>query len=179
MPFVGALRLVFSEYLDKSLSSDENFIFALVEVLGGTINCNVSLLQSDKPLAQECKNGVLLLALLYLHNNLNYTQNSNLSAELHLGQLIETIEWRGEVLKSNRYYRPLFLRTLVQRNSSAYSNNRGGFRERFDVKRPRLVSPTPKPEYQFQRSLQNSPVFQLHGSLGNPVQGRSSPLLSS
>ena len=30
-----------------------------------------------------------------------------------------------------------------------------------------------------QRSLQNSPVFQLNGSLGNPVQGRSSPLLTS
>jgi hypothetical protein len=32
-PFVGALRLVFSEYLDKALSQDENFLFALVEVL--------------------------------------------------------------------------------------------------------------------------------------------------
>jgi hypothetical protein len=122
---------------------------------------------------------VLLLSLLYLYNNLNYTQNSNHSAELHLGQLIDTIEGRGEVLKSNRYYRPLFLRTLVQRNSSGYSNNRGGFRERFDVKRPRLVSPSPKPWMDAQRSLQNSPVFQLNGSLGNPVQGRSSPLLTS
>ena len=83
LPFVGAMRLVFSEYLDKSLSSDENFIFALVEVLGSTINCNVSLLKSDKPLVEECKNGVLLLSLLYLYNNLNYTQNSNHSADLH------------------------------------------------------------------------------------------------
>ena len=58
LPFVGALRLVFSEYLDKSLSSDENFIFALVEVLGGTINCNVGLLKSNKPLVEECKNGI-------------------------------------------------------------------------------------------------------------------------
>ena len=108
-----------------------------------------------------------------------HRQNSNHNAELHLGQLIDDIEGKVEVIKSNRYYLPRFLRTFVQRNSSAYSNNRGGFRERFDGKRPRLVSPNPKPEYQFQRSLQNSPVFQLHGSLGNPGQGRSSPLLTS
>ena len=105
---------------------------------------------------------VSMLALLYFHNNLNYTQNSSHNAELHIGQLIDSIEGKGEVIKSNRYYRPLFLRTLVQKNSSAYANNRPGFRERFDGKRPRITSPTSKPEYQFQRGLQNSPVFQLH-----------------
>ena len=101
------------------------------------------------------------------------------SAELHIGQLIDTIEGKGEVIKSNCYYRPLFLCTLVQKNSSAYANNRPGFRERFDGKRPRITSPTSKPEYQFQRGLQNSPVFQLHGSQGNPAQRQSSPLQSS
>ena len=88
-----------------------------------------------------------MLSLLYLFNNLNYTQNSNHCADLHLGQLIDTIEGRGEILKCNRFYRPLFLRTLnpSNRNSNAgYANNRGSFRgDRFEVKRPRNVSPVP------------------------------------
>ena len=42
LPFVAALRIVFSEFSDKSLSNDKNFLYTLVEVLGGTINCNVS-----------------------------------------------------------------------------------------------------------------------------------------
>ena len=178
LPFVGALRLVFSEYLDKTLSQDENFIFALVEVLGGTINCNVGLLKSKLPLVEECKNGILMLSLLYLFNNLNYTQNSNHCADLHLGQLIDTIEGRGEILKSNRFYRPLFLRTLTpsNRNSNAgYANNRGSFRgDRFEVKRPRNVSPVPcahvpKP-WMDDRSLQSSPVSQA-----SPVTASSEP----
>ena len=72
------------------------------------------------------------------------------------------------------------MRTLAQRSASSYENSRTGFRDcRFDGKRTRLTSPTPKPEYQFQRDLQSGPVSQLNGSQGNQTQRQSSLVQSS
>jgi hypothetical protein len=143
LPFVGALRLIFSEYLDKSQSQDENYILGLVEVLGGDVNFNVGLLRSNVPLMEECKQGILMLCLLYVFNNLNYTKIGNHTADLHLGQLISMIDGRGEVLKSNRFYRPLFLRSLPSRNQMQnFARNQGPFRgDWFEGKRPRRTSP--------------------------------------
>ena len=135
LPFVASLRLVFSEYLDKSQSSDENFILSLVEVLGGDCNFNIALLRSNLPLLEDCKQGILMMSLLYLHNNLNYTKLGDHCANLHLGQLIAMIEERGEPPKSGRYFRPLFLRSLSRNQSKPK------FGDRFDVKRPRKSSP--------------------------------------
>ena len=167
LPFVGALRLIFSEYLDKSQSQDENYILALVKVLGGTVNFNVGLLRSNVPLIEECKQGILMLCLLYVFNNLNYTKIGNHCADLHLGQLINTIEGRGEILKSNRFYRPLFLRTLPSRGQMQnFASNRGPFRgDRFEGKWPRRTSPV---SYVSATKPWSSPVSQAGPSKQKP-----------
>ena len=150
LPFVASFRMVFSEFLDGSVLTDENYLQCLVEVLGGTINCNVNILKSNQSLLKDCKQGISLLGLLYLHNNLNYTQKNTFNASLHMGQLKGTIDGI-DLIKSSRFYRPLFLRSLPK--SWLPSNPNLGVRASFEMKRPRVeLPPSAAPEFQFQRA---------------------------
>ena len=150
LPFVATFRMVFSEFLDSSVLTDENYLHSLVEVLGGSINCNVNILKSSQSLLKTCKTGISLMGLLYLHNNLNYTQKGTFNASLHMGQLKQTIDGLDSI-KSSRFYRPLFLRSMPK--SWLSSNAHSGARPSFEMKRPRVELPPPAapavPELQF------------------------------
>ena len=142
LPFVATFRMVFSEFLDGSVLTDENYLHSLVEVLGGSINCNVNILKSSQSLLKTCKTGISLMGLLYLHNNLNYTQKNTFNASLHMGQLKGTIDG-VDLIKSSRFYRPLFLRSMPK--SWLSSNSNPGARASFEMKRPRVELPPPAP----------------------------------
>ena len=142
LPFVATFRIVFSEFLDNSVLTDENYLHSLVEVLGGSVNSNVNILKSSQPLLKTCKTGIAMMGLLYLHNNLNYTQKSNFNASLHMGQLKQTIDGFDSI-KSSRFYRPLFLRSMPK--SWLSTNANPGARPSFEMKRPRVDLPPPAP----------------------------------
>ena len=104
-------------------------------------------MKSDQPLLKDCKQAIALLGLLYLHNNLNYTQKNQFNASLHMGQLKGTLDGT-DLIKSSRFYRPLFLRSLPK--NWLPSNANVGVRTNFEMKRPRVEPPTARSEFQFQ-----------------------------